>query len=129
LTVQVPDALARDAGIPDAVGTFVDALNRGDASVAVSLFSSEGCFITPDATVMRGRSALLGVFEQLVAARPQIEVQAASSVLVGDLAYVWGAWRYSSAGVSERYERDLSPRLVAQRAGGRWELTIVQLWG
>jgi limonene-1,2-epoxide hydrolase len=46
---------------------FAEALSAAELDRATSLFAEDGCFVTPDATAVHGRSGVRAILAQLIA--------------------------------------------------------------
>jgi uncharacterized protein (TIGR02246 family) len=105
-------------------------LSVGDLPGAAGCFARDACLLTPDATAIHGRDGIRPVLAQLIARRPQIEVEAGSVIVAGDAAYANQRWRVTAPGASESsFEQTCSPSLVLRQIEGSWKIAIAALWG
>ena len=106
------------------------AISAANLSVAGDCFAKDACFVTPDATAIRGREEIRAIMGQLIARRAQIEVLSSSALIGGGAALVTEQWVMRSAGTeSSVFEQRLAPTLVARWVEGRWKLAVVAPWG
>jgi ketosteroid isomerase-like protein len=109
---------------------FAEAINRGDLDAAGHCFAKDACLLTPDATAIRGRNEIRPILAQLIARRSQIEIQASSVLVAGEVALGSERWRIRSAGADGAvFEQISSPKLVLRRVEDIWKLAIAAPWG
>jgi uncharacterized protein (TIGR02246 family) len=109
---------------------FAASITRGDLDAAASCFAKDGCLLTPDATVIRGRDEIRPILRQLIASGSQIEVQESSVVLAGEVALGTERWVVTSVGSEgEPFSRTLTPTVVLRRLEGVWKLAVAMPWG
>jgi ketosteroid isomerase-like protein len=110
--------------------TFFEALNRGETATAASLFSVNGCFVTPDGTAVAGVTGLRAIFRQMSELGARVEIDSLGCHRAGDVCLVEGFLRYrTGTRNAESVEPMVRPRLVLRRNRPAWELAIVALWG
>jgi ketosteroid isomerase-like protein len=108
---------------------FVAALNAGQLQPAALCFAPDACLVSPDSTAVSGRVEIRALLAQMIERGSRIEVEASTSVLAGDVAFVSQRWTLSAlAVVGERYTQALTPTLVLRRLGAGWMLAIVMPW-
>ena len=124
-------AVAEDTDAPyKSPGFFADFISRGDLDAAASCFAKDGCLMTPDATIIRGRDEIRPILRQLIASGSRIEVQESSMVLAGEVALGTERWLVTSPGSEgEPFSRTLTPTLVLRRVEGVWKLAVAMPWG
>lgn len=109
---------------------LASSITRGDLEGATACFVKDGCLVTPDATVVRGREEIRPILHQLIVARSKIEVQESSIVLAGEVALGTERWVLSSAGSEGApFRRELKPTVVLRRLEGVWKLAVAMPWG
>jgi ketosteroid isomerase-like protein len=110
--------------------TFAEAVSSGNLGLAVSCFSRDACFLTPDATAIRGREGIRGVLAQLIARRPRIQVEQSSVLEAGDAAFVRERWKIRSAGADGSSFIQVSSAVLFLRClEDHWKLAIAAPWG
>ena len=120
---------AAEWGPRDAIWGFTQAIGGGDLETATSCFSPEGCFITPDSTVVRGREAIRPLLAQLIEMRVQVEFELARLTVSGALAWGFGRWRMRSPGVAEAgFERSSAATVTLGIGAGSWLLQTLAPW-
>lgn len=109
---------------------FVQAINGGNLDGAVSCFAEDARFLTPDGTVIHGRSQIRGVLDQLLALRIRIKVETRRMLIVGDTALGSERWttRFQRPDGSS-YQQVSVSTVVFGRADDGWELLINAPWG
>jgi len=105
-------------------------ISRGDLDAATSCFAKDACLLTPDSTVVRGRTEIRPILRQLIASGSRIEVQESSVVLAGEVALGTERWVVTSAGSNgEPFARTLTPTMVMRQVEGCWKLAVAMPWG
>jgi uncharacterized protein (TIGR02246 family) len=105
-------------------------LSVGDLNGAAGCFARDACLLTPDATAIHGRKDIRPVLAQLIARRPQIEVEAGSVIVAGDAAFANQRWQLTAQGAEgSRFEQAYNPSLVLRQIEGSWKVAIAALWG
>lgn len=114
----------------ESIKAFAASITRGDLDAAASCFTKDGCLLTPDATVIRGRDEIRPILRQLIASGSRIEVQESSVVLAGEVALGTERWVVTSVGAEgEPFSRTLTPTLVLRQLEGVWKLAVAMPWG
>lgn len=109
---------------------LADAIARGELERAGECFAREACFLTPDATAIRGRDSIRPVLRQLIAQGTQIEVLAEARLGAPGLELTSQRWRISTPGRGEKGFTQVTQALfVSGLVEHRWKLTIVAPWG
>jgi ketosteroid isomerase-like protein len=109
---------------------FADFVTRGDLESAASCFAKDACFVTPDATAVRGREDIRPILHQLIVSGSRIEVEESSMLTAGEVAFGTERWSLtmpSSEGGS--FTRSLRPTMVLRRLEGAWKLAVAIPWG
>jgi len=116
--------------------SLFDALNGADVARAASLFSVDGCFVTPDGTAVTGARNLRAIFRQIGGLAARLDIESLGFHQAGDVCLVDGRLRYRTGGEGapgnggEGVSGEvLHPRMVLRRGRPAWELVIVALWG
>lgn len=123
-------AVVEDTRAPgESTRAFADFISRGDLDAAASCFAKDGCLMTPDATVIRGRDEIRPILRQLIASGSRIEVQESSVVLAGEVALGTERWLVTSTGSEgEPFSRTLTPTMVLRQVEGVWKLAVAMPW-
>jgi uncharacterized protein (TIGR02246 family) len=118
------------ATVPRAVTrAFTEALSAAELDRAASLFADDGCFITPDATAIRGRRGVRAVLAQLTAGHVQLRVTPGSVQMAGDMALCTERWDFTYSGRDTGPYTQVSESTVLLRRSDRgWQLSIVAPW-
>jgi uncharacterized protein (TIGR02246 family) len=105
------------------------ALRARDVDVAAACFIRDGCFVTPDATAIRGRGEIRAVLAQLLAICMRIEIEQLTVVAAGDTALVSERWGVSikPAGGGSFVRTSLST-MVLTEVEGAWKLAVAAPW-
>ncbi|HEX3737353.1 MAG TPA: nuclear transport factor 2 family protein [Solirubrobacterales bacterium] len=106
----------------EAGARFRAALHSGDPAGAASLFARDGCLVTPDATVIRGRESIRPVLAQLVELAPAVEPL--TMLVAGTVAFARERWTLGGGGDAATFST-----AVLQLVEGGWKLTIADPWG
>jgi ketosteroid isomerase-like protein len=118
VTAKVPE---------EVVDGFGAALRAGDVGAATALFSREGCFVTPDSTVICGRSRIRGFLLQLVEMAGDLTIEQRTMLKAGDIAVGSESWRLR-LGRGEGMVRTTRAMIVLGRIEGRWRIAVVDPW-
>jgi ketosteroid isomerase-like protein len=110
------------------VANFASALRRGDSRAAIELFSHHGCFVTPDSTVIRERSHIKGVLQQLIGMPGELTIEQRSIVTAGDIAVSSESWGMRFARAAKPVERTSRSMTVLGRAEGVWRIAVFDPW-
>jgi ketosteroid isomerase-like protein len=111
---------------------FAAALSAAELECATSFFAEDGCFVTPDATAVRGRFGIRAILAQLTAGRAQLRVALKSVHTAGSIALCNERWTFTYTHTRE----DATPFIQAsdstvllRRCNRVWKLLIVAPWG
>jgi uncharacterized protein (TIGR02246 family) len=106
------------------------ALSAAELDRALSLFAEDGCFVTPDATAVRGPEGIRAILSQLIASRVQLRVEPESTRTAGSMAICKERWIFTYA------RDDTAPFIQAsdstvllRRSNHVWRLFIAAPWG
>jgi uncharacterized protein (TIGR02246 family) len=109
---------------------FATALSAAELDHATSLFAEDGCFVTPNATAVRGREGIRAILAQLTAGRVQLRVELKSVYTAGSIALCKERWTFTYA------REDAIPFIQAsdsvvllRRSNCIWRLLIAAPWG
>ena len=108
---------------------FVAAHNAGELDTAASFFARDACFLTPDATAIRGREEIRAVLAQLIASRAEIQVEGQSMLTAGEMALSTQRWTIRSGDVDSRFVRSSNSTILLRRLERTWKLLILAPWG
>lgn len=109
---------------------LVRAIGNGDLDAAARCFARDACFVSPDASTIRGRDEIRPVLAQMIGVDTQIEVEASSVLSAGEVALGSERWQISFRDVHGTPFRQTSPaNMVLRRIGGSWTLVIAAPWG
>jgi len=109
--------------------SFANAQNAGDLDVATSCFARDACFITPDATAIRGRAEIRAILAQLNASSVQIQIEGQSTLKAGEVALSIQRWTMRSCGVGAPFVQTSSATVLLRRLESSWKLMILAPWG
>jgi uncharacterized protein (TIGR02246 family) len=108
---------------------FAAAMRARDADAAAACFTRDGCFVTPDATTIRGRGEIRAVLAQLLAICLRIEIELRTVVEAGDTAMVSEHWRVSFKSVGgASFVRATRSTMVLSEVEGKWRLAVAAPW-
>jgi uncharacterized protein (TIGR02246 family) len=109
---------------------FAGALSAAELERALSLFAGNGCFVTPDATAVRGPQGIRAILAQLIASRVQLRVALKSVHTAGSVALCNEHWTFTYACEDATPFIQASDSTVLLRRSNRvWKLLIVAPWG
>jgi ketosteroid isomerase-like protein len=110
---------------------FLRALHAGNRKAAVACMARDACFVTPDATVIRGRPDIAAILGQLTATGMELDAEPLCSALIaGNTAVSPERWSVTSAGEgAERLVQTFASRSIMIRAEGTWRFLILAPWG
>jgi ketosteroid isomerase-like protein len=108
---------------------FVAAHNAGELDTAASFFARDACFLTPDATAIRGREEIRAVLAQLIASRAEIQVEDQSMLTAGEMALSTQRWTMRSGGASAPFVQTSNATVLLRRLECSWKLAILAPWG
>jgi uncharacterized protein (TIGR02246 family) len=110
------------------VGDFGAALRAGDADAATALFSRQGCFVTPDSTVIQGRPRIRGFLQQLVDLAAELNIEQRTMVRAGDVAIGSESWSMRVGRGADAVRRITRSTIVLGRIEGEWRIAVVDPW-
>lgn len=115
----------------DTRSEFLAALRAGDRPAAAAYLAREACFVTPDATVVRGRPDIAAMLAQMTATGIELEAEPLGEALVaGNTALSPERWTVrSGATEGETYIRSFLSRSIMVRIEGAWKFLILAPWG
>lgn len=110
--------------------SLATALSAAELDHALSLFAADGCFVTPDATAVRGSQGIRAILSQLIASRVQLRIEPRSTRMAGSLALCEECWVFTRAreGAAPFVQASDSTVLL-RRSSGVWRLLIAAPWG
>jgi uncharacterized protein (TIGR02246 family) len=112
-----------------AILAFAEALSAAELEQATSLFADDGCFVTPDATAVRGRRGIREVLAQLTAGRVQLRVTPGTVQIAGSMALCSERWAFTYAGKDIcPFTRVSDSTALLRRSDGGWQLSLVAPW-
>ncbi len=91
-----------------------------------SFFSRDGCFVTPDSTIVHGRAEIRSLLQQLVALLADLTIDQRTMLVAGGVALGSESWtmRIGAGGV----RRSTRSTLVMGRVENRWRIVISDPW-
>ncbi|WP_280446672.1 YybH family protein [Nocardia brasiliensis] len=111
----------------DLLPMITDAINAGDPSAVVRYFDEEACFVQSDGVLVRGHAALLAMYEQRLALRPEISTHAAKIIRAGDVALVTNVWttrlRNGEIGGQELFE-GVATMVLRRQDDDSWRIIV-----
>jgi ketosteroid isomerase-like protein len=110
------------------VDGFGAALRAGDVGRATALFSRHACVVTPDSTVIQGRSQIGGFLRQLCDISGELTFEQRTMVTAGDVAIGSENWTVQFAGNGGGVRRTTRSTIVLNRIEGFWRIAIVDPW-
>jgi uncharacterized protein (TIGR02246 family) len=110
------------------VGDFGAALRAGDADAATALFSRQGCFVTPDSTVIQGRPRIRGFLQQLVDMVGELRFEQRTMLIVDDVALGSESWSMRVGSGAGAVRRNSRSTIVLGRAHGVWRIVVADPW-
>ncbi len=125
----MPQAASLPATPERATLAFVEAQNAGELDAAASFFARDACFLTPDATAIRGREEIRAVLAQLIASSAKIRVEGQSMLTAGEMALSTQRWTMRSGGVEAPFVQTSNATVLLRRLERTWKLLIVAPWG
>jgi ketosteroid isomerase-like protein len=121
---------ARPSAPEESLLAFIGGLRRGDLDHAAGCFASDACFLTPDATVIRGRTEIAEFLSQLRSTGVEIEVEIRAAALrAGETALTAERWTVRTGRAGAGLTRSFDSRTVLRRFGGEWRLLFLAPWG
>ncbi len=109
---------------------FVEALTGGDVKTATAGFARDACFVTQDATVIRGRDHIRPLLSQLIDRGIQIRLEFSNTLIAGGVALSQERWTIHLEGVDgSLFEQTWMPTMVLRRIEHEWRLAVAAPWG
>jgi len=109
---------------------FAAALSATELECATSFFAEDGCFVTPDATAVRGLQGVRSILAQLTAGRVQLRVASQSGHTTGSLALCNERWTFTCAREDAApFVRISDSTVLLRRCDRVWRLLIAAPWG
>jgi len=104
-------------------------LSAAELDRAMSLFANECCFVTPDATAVRGRSGIRAILAQLIAGHAQLRVTPQSMQMTGRMALCRERWTftYTLKGTG-LFSQDSDSTILLRHTEHVWRLSTVAPW-
>lgn len=105
------------------------ALSAAELGRALSLFDEDGCFVTPDATAVRGLYGVRAILSQLIASRVQLRIEPRSTFTAGSLALCSERWTFTySRGDAAPFVQGSDSAILLRRSNRAWKLLIAAPW-
>ncbi len=109
---------------------LAQAIGTKNLEAASNCFDDEACFIAPDGSQACGRGRIRPLLRQMIAVDTQIEVEASSVLIAGDIAIASEHWDIGFRDVHGTPFHQASPaNMVLRRVGDDWTLVIAAPWG
>jgi uncharacterized protein (TIGR02246 family) len=109
--------------------SFITALNEEDLEAATRCFARDACFLTPDATAIRGRDSVRSFLAQLIASEHRFEADLGTTVIAGDVALSHDRLKtVTAATTGVPFEQHSLSTAVLARLEGNWRLRILAPW-
>lgn len=110
------------------VDGFGAALRAGDIGTATALFSRHACFVTPDSTVIQGRSQIGGILRQFCDMAGDLSFEQRTMVTAGDVAIGSENWIVQFGSNGDTVRRTTRSTIVLNRIEGFWRIAVVDPW-
>jgi uncharacterized protein (TIGR02246 family) len=109
---------------------FVTALNDGDLRSVRDAFARDGCFVTPDATVIHGREHVGAALAQFVSIGFRVQLQLRSAVAASDVALLSDRWTTALRAESHAELRQTCrASTLLRHLEGQWKILLLAPWG
>jgi uncharacterized protein (TIGR02246 family) len=115
-------------GPHEVVDVFGAALRAGDPEAAAAMFSRQGCFVTPDSTVIEGRAEVRGFLRQFVALASDLSIDQRTMLTAGDVAVGSESWSVRLGRGAGAVRRTSRSTIVLGRIEGAWRIAVVDPW-
>lgn len=117
---QAPQEITRD---------LAAALGAAELDRALSLFDEDGCFVTPDATAVRGPQGVKAILSQLIAGRVRLRIEPRSTRMAGGLALCGERWTFIyDRGEAAPFVQGSDSMVLLRRSNRVWRLLIAAPW-
>lgn len=111
------------------VSAFATAMTAREVDLAAACFSRDACFITPDATTVRGREDIRAVLAQLLATCLRVEVELHTCLTTGRVALSSERWKVSfKHAESAPFIRSSISTMVLSEIEGSWKVAVAAPW-
>jgi len=117
------------ASAPEALDAFVRSLNEADLDTTTNLLAREACLVTPDATVIKGRSDVTLAFKQFVTIGFQARLDLRSVLEIADVALVVGRWTTQVGAGGSASSTSTRGTVILRVLEGRWKILLAAPWG
>lgn len=108
---------------------FISALNDDDLEAATRCFARDACFLTPDATAIRGRDSVRSFLAQLIASEHHIDADLGTTVIAGDVAFCRNRLKtVSGARTGVPFKQHSESTAILRHREDNWRLQILALW-
>jgi uncharacterized protein (TIGR02246 family) len=107
---------------------FAAAINAGDVSAALDLWSEQAMIVRPDGEAVRGRAAVEGVLQTLIGNGTSVEIDVQRIYEAADVAVALGTLKVSTAAQGLLAEAS-SVVVYARAPDGSWRVAIDAPWG
>lgn len=113
-----------------ALDRFVADLNKGDLRNARAAFVREGCFVTPDATEIRGRESIGRTLAQLISVGVMVQLNVRRTLHLGGVALVSDHWTtVFRDGTGSELRQGARGTTILKFLEARWRVLLVAPWG
>jgi len=110
---------------------LIAAFNAGDVDKALSLYHPDGVFVTEPGKLAAGIAEVRAAFDEFVATKPALTIEAHETVQAGDIALYCTRWSLSATGPggSPVSQTGTGVVVLRQRTDGIWLVAIENPWG
>jgi ketosteroid isomerase-like protein len=115
---------------PQAISAaFADAINSGNLTAALDLWSPDAVIIRPDGVLVRGIDEIAKALRALVDSGARLEITLLGVVAAGDVALASGVFTVGASTDEEPSEHRSSSIVVYRRELDGWRVAIDAPWG
>lgn len=115
----------------DTVQNLLEAINKGELDMALSLYEPQAAFVVQPGKIERGRDAIRAALAGFISLKPSLRGEATQVVEAGDTALYCSRWTLvGTSPDGNRVEMNgISSDVLRRQPDGRWLVAVDNPWG
>lgn len=115
----------------DTVKNLLEAINKGELDIALSLYEPQAVFVVQPGKIERGKDAIRAALEGFISLKPSLKGEGAVVVEVEDIALYCSKWDLVGTSPDGKLVemKGISSDVLRRQTDGRWLIAVDNPWG